>query len=161
MTSTPESPTTASAWAAAAAGELYRLPGCGHVARLRRPSLVALAAGPGIPNPILRLLALEGITERSSEAEKLSAYQKQALAFVQVAQLAFVEPRLVIDRAPDVAASEIGPEHLTDRDLIWIYYDLVGGSAASVVPFRLSLGAGVGGDAGGGTALPTVDAAGV
>lgn len=130
-------PTPASAWARAAeTGELYTLPGSGHVARCQQISLVALAAGPGVPNPILRLLAVEGTIEKQSDQEKIDAYKRQARAFLEVAALALVEPTLVLDRAPDLAKGEIGPQHLTDQDLLWIYYDLVGGRAKRLATFR-------------------------
>ena len=132
----PIQPTPASAWAQAAEGELYTLPGSGHIARLRQVSLVALAAGPGVPNPILRLLAVEGTVDKETDQEKMDAYKRQARAFLEVAALALVEPRLVLDREPDPAKGEIGPQHLADQDLLWIYYDLVGGRAARLATFR-------------------------
>lgn len=133
--------TPSSAWAAAAAGELYRLPGSGHVARLRRPALIALASKIGhIPNPlaaeVIRLLATTEPTD--TPEQQIAAFEKNAPAFVRVAQAAFVEPRMVTDRDPDYEAGEIGPQDITDTDYLWIYYSLAEGGAADVAMFRVT-----------------------
>lgn len=128
--------TPARAWGQA---QLYRLPGCGHVARLRRPSPTALIARAGdLPNPVLSraLLSLLATNdETSTEAEQIAAYQRNARSYVEIAALAFVEPRLILDREPDYEVGEIAPEDLTDVDYVWIYYSLCQGGHERVATF--------------------------
>lgn len=140
-------PTTARQWKQTAQdGELYVLPGSGHIARLRRPSLTALAAEAGeIPNPlsieVMRFLAhadeIGGLT-RPTEAQLIVAYEKNARAFVEIAALAFVEPKLILDRDPDYDAGEIAPSDVADLDYVWITGRLVEGQAADLASFRVN-----------------------
>jgi hypothetical protein len=131
----------AAAWKRASqTGELFRLPGSGLVARLRRPSLYALTArgvavGP-VSREVMRLLA---VAERpQTEDERIDAFQKNARAFVEVARLAFTEPRIVADgETPNYDAGEIAVEDLADGDLPWIFYDFLEGREEHRAPFRL------------------------
>ena len=129
-------PTAATNWNT---GGLYRLPS-GNVARLIRPSLLALAAAGRIPNPleaeVLKFVALDS-PSNLTEAEQLARYSEHAKVFVRVAARALVSPKLIIDRDPDPAANEISPEQLSDRDYSWIYYGFVEGSADESAAFRV------------------------
>ena len=134
----PTEPTSAASWSI---GGLYRLPS-GNVARLSRPSLLALAAAGRIPNPledeILRFVALGGADEtKLTEAQQMARYQEHARVFVRVAARALLEPKLILDRAPDPDHNEIGPLQLSDRDYTWIYYGFVEGSASDSALFRV------------------------
>ena len=134
----PIAPTPADVWRE---GELIRLPGCGHVARLKRPSLTALAGTTnGVPNPlspaVLRLIAGRPTTTLEERIENVKSNSR---AFMEVAALCLIEPRLVLDGEP--GPGEIGPQDLSDTDYTWIYYTYVEGVASEVVPFRLALGA--------------------
>jgi len=136
-------PTAARAWKRQTRdGELYRLPGSGHVARLRRPSLMALAARAGdIPNPladeVIKLLAGgagSAMTE-TDETKRMQLFREHARAMVEVARLSFVEPRIA--DTPDYEAGEIAPEDLHDRDIMFCYFELAQGEAAALADFRL------------------------
>jgi hypothetical protein len=141
MTETLTAATPASAWRRQAQeGELYTLPGSGNVARLRRPSLMALLSGAGhVPNPlsdaVLRFMAVAD--DAKTEAQKLEAYQRNVRVFVEIAKLCMVEPRLAIGRPPDYDAGEIAPDDLHDRDLLFIYYDVCQGPARALTEFRI------------------------
>lgn len=131
----PAAPTPARSWTTIG---LYTLPGSGNVAKLKKVTLIALAAAGAIPNDILQLIALDTPAERLSQEAQLAQYRKNAKAFVAIAERCLVEPRLVTDRAPDYDAGEIGPEDLADRDYTWIFYSFVSGGAADVATFRVS-----------------------
>lgn len=141
--------TPASEWRRAAIeGELVRLPGSGNVARLVRPSLLALAAtANGVPNPftadVQRLIT--GTAPPKDDAERWAAYVGNSRAYKEVAALCFKEPRLILDRPP--TDNEIGPNDLTDWDYIWIYNRWVEGAATEVAPFRVVVGAQANGSA--------------
>src|SRR5262245_61777009 len=100
----PTKPTSAADWKRSTAdGDLVRLPGSGHVARLVRPSLISLAAtSNGVPNPftadVQRLLA--STAPPKDDADRWSNYKRNARAYMEVAALCFREPRLVLDRPP-------------------------------------------------------------
>lgn len=134
-------PTPAVVWSQARrVGHLVRLPGSGNVARLRRPTLTALAATTnGVPNPlsdaVMRLLAA---APPKTEGERMAAFRTNNRGMLEVAALCFVEPVLVLDREPDPEAGEIGPLDLTDLDISWLYFSWVEGDAASVAPFRVA-----------------------
>lgn len=135
-------PTPATEWRKQSTdGELYRLPGSGHVARLRRPSLMALATRPGvIPNPlgdaVLRFLATT--PDAKTDAQQIDAYRTNARAFEEIAALCLVEPHLILDRTPNYDAGEIGTDDLSDRDYSFIVFTLTQGAASDVAPFRLA-----------------------
>jgi len=118
--------TPASVWKRQARdGELYRLPGSGNVVRLRRPGLSAMAAKVGhIPNPLSRevLRLMSGAETQPSEDAKIEGFEKSARAYIELAALCFVEPKIVMDRAPNYDAGEIGPDDVPDQDLVWIYW---------------------------------------
>lgn len=121
-------------------GELYRLPGSGKVARLRRPSLYALLTQASeMPNKfskdITRLLAQSASYE---ERERLERLNQNARAFQEVAALCFVEPAFALDRAPVRSSGEIGPGQLTDQDYLWLFYQFVEGQADDLQSFRVS-----------------------
>lgn len=123
-------------------GALYTLPGCGLVARLRRPALHAMAAAAGrIPNPlrreVLRFMASTDSNANTSDDARIAAYEANTAAIIQIAALALVEPKLVLDRDPDYANGEIGPLDLSDTDYNWLYYQFVEGGAAGVALFRV------------------------
>lgn len=133
-------PTPADAWRG---GQLYRLPS-GHCAQLRRPGLMAMLATGQIPNPlaqqVMRLLTVtttEEIAQRTRE-QREEALRSNSEAFVAIAELCFVAPRLVTDHPPDYSADEIGAADLSDRDLLWLYYDFVEGTAQDVATFRVA-----------------------
>lgn len=142
----PETVTSASAWRAAAQeGELYRLPGSGHIARLRRVSFYALALAGAKVNPlaesILKRMRGKAENEKDSPSRRAAALAESAEAMHAAAALVFVEPRVVIDRAPDYDAGEIAASDLHDTDLSWIYFDFCQGGADAVKPFRVSASA--------------------
>lgn len=121
-------------------GELYRLPGSGHTVRLRRPGLTALAAEVGhIPNPLAREVVklMSAASKPETEADRLEAYLQSARAYVAVAELCFVEPRVVSDRVPDYAAGEIAPADIPSQDLVWLYWTFLESDAAMSAPFRV------------------------
>lgn len=133
--------TSAAEWASARIdGQLVRLPGCGNIARLRRPSLTALAATTnGVPNPLSdAVIKLLTATPAKSDSERLAAFLSNNRGMLEVAALCFISPVLVLDRAPNYEAGEIGPHDLTDLDISWIYFSWVEGDAAGVMPFRVS-----------------------
>src|SRR5687768_951231 len=112
----PTTLTPASEWADT---HLYRLPGCGHVARLRRPSLSAMATRVGqVSNPLspelMRFLAVTDAKPAVTEEEQIESYCKHVTAYLHMAELAFVEPKFVLDHPPDYKKGEIGPGDLTD-----------------------------------------------
>lgn len=85
-------------------GEWYTLPAAGQPAKLRRPSLTALAAKIGhIPNrlasevvTLLSELDMRSYRDRKPE-EQHKAFVENARAFVLIARECFVEPRLNTD----------------------------------------------------------------
>lgn len=138
MSDTP-TPTDAAQWRQQRQhGELVTLPGCGHVARLVRPSLTALAAATnGVHNPLTQeVLALAAGRPAATEAERLGNYRRNARAYVEAAALCLREPRLILDREP--STGEIGPDDLADYDYVWFYYTWIGGPDADVAPFRVA-----------------------
>jgi hypothetical protein len=134
----PTTPTDARAWRRGREqGELFVLPGCGHVARLRRPSLTALAAATGgMPNPLSeKLIQLAMGRRASSDEQALEYYRRNSRAYLEAAALCFVEPRLVLDREPQ--EGEIGADDLTDLDYTWLYHSFITGGDHDVAPFRV------------------------
>lgn len=131
--------TPASVWRRVARdGELYRLPGSGNVVRLRRPGLTALAANVGhIPNPLSReVLRLMSAAETpTSEDAKIEAFQRSARAYVEVAALCFVEPRIALEGEP--GEGEISPADVPDQDLVWCYWTFLEGDAVVAGAFRV------------------------
>lgn len=133
--------TSAATWRRQAReGELYRLPGSGNVVRLRRPGLTALAANVGhIPNPlareVLRLMSAAG--EPQTEDDRIESFQKSARAYVEVAALCFVEPRIVLDGEPNYEAGEIAASDVPDQDLVWLYWQFLEADADRSAPFRV------------------------
>jgi hypothetical protein len=131
-------PTSAAEWRRTRIeGELIRLPGSGNVARLRRPSLTAMAATTnGVPNPlsheVMRLLAS---APAATEAERIENVKRNSRGMVEVAALCLVEPRLRL--VGDPLEGEIAPEDLSDYDLSFLYYTWVEGAASDVAPFRV------------------------
>lgn len=142
-TDAPKTVTPANAWKRQAQeGELYELPGSGNVARMRRPSLTAMAVDAGhLPNPlateIMHLLAQRNdpLAQPTPE-EQIEAFKQNGRAFIKLAELCFVEPRLVLDRAPNYEEGEIGPGDVPDADYVWIANTLVEGDAAALLPLR-------------------------
>jgi hypothetical protein len=135
----PTAPTDARQWRRGRqVGELIELPGCGHVARLIRPSLTALAATTGgVPNPLSEKLIQLALGRRAANDEQaLEYYRRNSRAYVEAAALCFVEPRLVLDREP--GEGEIGPDDLTDLDYTWLYHSFIQGGEQEVAPFRIA-----------------------
>ena len=135
----PAAATPARDWRRATTeGELYILPGSGHVARLRRPSLMALMVRGVAPNPlsaeVVRMLALG--TPDEHESARLDSFKRNAKAYLEIAALAFVSPRLILNREPNPDADEIGPDQVCDSDLMFIY-QLAEGLAIETMPFRV------------------------
>lgn len=136
--------TPATEWLAKTnSGFKYRLPGSGNVAKLRRPSLYAMAArGTSIPNPlsaeVMRYVTDKGdVLGERSEDERNEIYIKNAIAFVHIAVLCMVEPKLITDRTPNYEKGEIGPENLADLDYQWITFSFVEGSVERTDSFRV------------------------
>lgn len=123
-------------------GGLYRLPGSGHVVRLRFAGLYALVVGGDVPNPlraeVTRLLTVGSAGDPSPEARQ-EVTRRNVQTFVELAARCLVEPRLVLDRAPDYDAGEIGADDLHDRDYDWLYFDFLqkGVDADDVARFRV------------------------
>jgi hypothetical protein len=131
---TQRAPTPARAWGAV---HTYQLPS-GNVARLKRPAVLALAAKGH--NPVSQAVMLELYDRKAQPAtdvEKLAQITANSQKYLEVLALAFVEPKLVIDRDPDYDAGEIGPHDLDDGDLLWIYWTFIEGVAAHFAQFRL------------------------
>lgn len=131
--------TPAAAWRA---GELIQLPGSGYTARLRKPSLRALLHAGKVPSALVdsvyRLVqGLIATPEQTPEQQREKFFADSA-AFVYVASQCFVEPRLVIDRPPDYEQGEIGPDDVSDLDLIWLFYTWTEADHAAAAPFRLA-----------------------
>lgn len=129
-------PTNPAEWNAP---RLYTLPS-GNVARCVRPAIIAMAAKLGyVPNPLAaEVLAMTATTNQNDTPEQqIANFERNAPAFVQVAALALVEPKLVLEGQPDYSKNEIGPLDLADEDYIWFYYTLSQGTAQSVRSFRL------------------------
>jgi len=123
-------PTPAAQWGQDA---LYRLPS-GHVARLRRPSLMAMAVNGLIGNPYLKRL-LSGSDTALTDADRWERYDQNARGFVACAELCLIEPKLAVDRPPQ--AGEIVPAQLSDADLLWLYFTFAEGDEPQVAPFRV------------------------
>ena len=143
MTDELTRPTDAATWRAAReTGDLVRLPGCGHVARLRRVSLLTLALDAGqVPNhyaeTLIQLMAVDDAPrDRLTASEQIAIYKRNARAFHIVASLSLVSPVLVLDRAP--GDGEIGPQDLADIDYTWLFYTWTQGSFDQTRPFRLT-----------------------
>lgn len=105
------------------AGQLVELPS-GLVARLRMAPIVATVARLGyVPNPlsedVLRELVVPPPADES-EAQQVAGYQRYQKTQVELAALKLVEPRLVLDRAPDYDAGEIGVCDLSDQDIRFV-----------------------------------------
>lgn len=139
---TPEAvePTPASEWKK---GDVYKLPS-GKNARLHRPGLMAMLARGQIPNPLADKVAslITHTTEDELKArtreQREEAMRENIEAFTGIAVLCFQEPRLVVDREPDYEHGEIGASDLSNRDLFWLFYEFVEGSAADVAEFLIS-----------------------
>jgi hypothetical protein len=104
---------------------------------------MAMLARGQIPNPlsakVIKLLTLatqKEIEARTAE-QREAALLSNSEAFVGIAELAFIEPKVISDRAPDYSKGEIGPADLSNRDLVWLFYDFVEGTAADVADFRV------------------------
>ena len=117
---------------------MIRLPGSGNIARLRKPSLFALAAtSNGVPNPLsYEVMRLQASPPAASEDERIEAVRQNGRGYVEVAALCLIEPRLKLVGEP--GEGEISPEDLADFDLWWIYNVWVEGAAADVAPFRVA-----------------------
>lgn len=127
-------------------GVVYRLPGCGKKARIRSVTPLVLAARAGrVPNPmvdeVVRLLAIQtDPLEKMSEAKQIQMYKDNGVAFIYAAKLLIVEPAFIIPeqdkRQPDTSKGEIGPDHLKERDYLWLAYTFLQGQAKDLIPFR-------------------------
>lgn len=138
----PLAPTSAHEWRQRTAGELYRLPGSGGIARLRRLSLVTLAAAGAVPNPLVEEILRLGVitapdSAKASEADQMAFYRRNQKAFIEVARRCLVSPVLITDREPDPDRNEIGPDDLAERDYTWLFYGFVNGLDAQLEPFRV------------------------
>jgi hypothetical protein len=119
------------------AGELITLPGSGLIVRLVRPSLTALAATVnGVPNPlssvVLRLMASP---PPKNDEERVQNVQRNSRAFLEVAALCLVEPKLALDH--EASDDELEPQDLSNLDYAWIYYSFVEGTVTDIAPFRV------------------------
>lgn len=132
----PPSPTLASAWND---NGLYKLPS-GKIARLKRPGVLAVASIAGGQNVIsdatLRRLNTDTPPPQTDE-ERAATIRANGRAYIEVAALCFVEPRLILDREVDYAMGEIAPSDIEDDDLLWLFFEFVGGGAAHAATFRV------------------------
>jgi hypothetical protein len=142
-TTTPE-PITPTAAAQFRRAGVYRLPSSGNVVQLRWPGLRALAlTGVEQPNPITvalrRVLAdVDAATKQPDEAAIIEQWRNSSLAFLANAERCLAKPRLVLERAPDYEADEIGPGDLSESDIIWLWiWAQEGPTDARIAPFRL------------------------
>lgn len=125
-------------------GQWVTLPGSGEPALLKRPSLMAMAANAGhVPNPlsaeVIRFLAENGDPLRNySKDERAAIYKKNSRAFVEIAKLTFLDPKIVEDREPDYDAGEIAPTDIGDFDYSWLIFNFVEGDASKLVPFLIA-----------------------
>lgn len=136
----PTSATPATEWAAMAEGEMLRLPGSGKWARLKKVPILAMIAFAGkapnkLADEVLRFNAISA-NRNANEQQQVEEYKKNSRAFLRMAEMVFVEPRLVIDREPDFTAGEIGPFQLYDVDIMWIYFTFLKGEDHELDPFR-------------------------
>jgi hypothetical protein len=120
------------------AGEVVTLPGSGLIVRAVRPSLTALAAtANGVPNPlsavVLRLMASP---PPKNDEERVENVKRNSRAFLEVAALCLVEPKLALDR--EASDDELVPEDLTNIDYAWLYYSFVEGTVSDIAPFRVT-----------------------
>lgn len=137
-------PATVTPAATFKAGALYRLPGSGHVVRLRVPSLYSLITVGEVPNPlrdeVTRLLTASGPTKQEDPDARHEITRKNARTFIEIAARCLVEPRLVLDHEPNYSAGEIGPADLHDLDYDWIFFDFArrGADDPEVARFRVA-----------------------
>lgn len=119
------------------AGELITLPGTGLIVRAVRRSLTALAAtANGVPNPLsAAVLRLMASPPPKNDDERVENVKRNSRAFLEVAALCLVEPRLAIDH--EAADDELAPEDLSNLDYAWIYYSFVEGTVSDIAPFRV------------------------
>ena len=132
-------------------GQLVALPGSGHQAVLRKPSLRALLSAGRVPNTlrdqVYRLAHPQAVAvvAAQDDAGRAALFHEESAAFIYIASQCFVSPRLVTEREPDYDANEIGPEDISDLDYIWLFYSWTEGSRETALPFLVTTG---GGDAG-------------
>lgn len=124
------------------AGIPVRLPGCGEVVLLRRPSLMGMAMKGGrVPNPltdeVLRYIAVDSdVLSKFTPDEQVENWRENATVMIQIASLCFVHPRLILDRdVDDDNDDEIGPMDLTGVDYRFLIFTFVEGDAAALAPF--------------------------
>lgn len=137
----PTEATPANDWAAQADGELLRLPGSGKWARLRKVPMMAMIAFAGkspnvLADEVLRFNAVSTNGSRQSPQEQIAQYKANVQAFIRMAAMCFVAPKLVLEGEPDRAANEIGPFDVVDIDYRWIYFTFLQGEDAELAPFR-------------------------
>jgi hypothetical protein len=129
-----QKPTPAKEWGKVHA---YLLPS-GNIARLKRPSVLALASNGH--NPVSMAVMLELYSKKDqpqTDDEKLVQIKATSRKYLEVLALTFVEPKLVIDKEPNYDNGEIGPADLDDGDLMWVYWTFIEGVAAQFAAFRI------------------------
>lgn len=104
---TPSEATTASGWFRPPATEVMELPS-GNVARLRRPSVLAMMKTGQIPNPLIEAAAAVASGTASPD------YQRTAELIDFLTAAAFVEPRVVLE-GPTVDG-ELHIDEISDAD---------------------------------------------
>lgn len=138
---------TAEQWADTAInGKIYRLPGSGRRARIRKPNLYAQSVKAGyVPNPlsaeVVRFMAEVQPTANQyggqiPESKQVEMFGKRAVAFIKIAELAFVSPKIVLTGQPNRANNEISISEITDRDLMYVVFEIVEGTADPEEDFR-------------------------
>ena len=117
--------TTAGAWKKRSEPERKMLPS-GPIVLVKRASVVALALT-HLPNPLIESV-LEHYANTSADdvaaqmlLEPVERLKQNAKAYVDVARITLVKPTLVVDRAPDYDADEIGPGDLMSEDYAFLY----------------------------------------
>lgn len=117
--------------------DVMRLPS-GIVVKLTMPNMYAILATVGtIPNPmiaaVLDLLVKDNAfstTLAGGEAAPYVNKVEEIRGMYAITALCLVEPVLVLDRAPDEAAGEIGPQHLNFQDVESVYWGFFRGRPA-------------------------------
>lgn len=100
----------------------------GRVVALEMPDLYGILATVGrVPSQhmidVLNLLVADGAwSPAEADADKYLSKRNTIRGYYAVAALCLQSPRLILDRAPNPAADEIGPTDLNWRDVEAVYH---------------------------------------
>jgi hypothetical protein len=81
---------------------------------------------------VLRLMASP---PPKNDEERVQNVQRNSRAFLEVAALCLVEPKLALDH--EASDDELEPQDLSNLDYAWIYYSFVEGTVNDIAPFRV------------------------